>query len=1089
MTSQRPVDGDRNPALHGTGRTTAGQPAAGQTAADPGPGQPSGGPSRRTFIALTAVGTAAGLAVPQGEAIAVRSLPRTDFDPDWLASLRRRGGPTEYSGAALERIGMPVSGATTGQVYLAGDGRAWLWDIFNADSFRYGGDDWQGQHYATPVPLDPVFTTGFALRWEDAGDRHTMRLDAADFADVRFQGRYPVGRVLLRDPRCPFEVRLEAFSPFVPTNAADSSIPATMFEYTLRNTTDRPISAQIAGVAENPVCLDSRHTQPVDLHSSTLELPGVAGLVHTAVAAPPPENPRPDVLLEEWDREDFGPWTATGTAFGSGPVRESEAPDYFVREGDLGVDGTRFVTSHNWRDGGEADDHRGRLVSEPLTLERRYLAARIGGGNTPDAGLRVVVDGEIVARLAGNNSEIMHPKAIDISAWEGRTATIELVDEATGGWGHVNCDRIWLTDVPLDPKPVEDLPDGGTFALAALTPGGRARPSVAAWATASDWFDAADGPAHVDAGSASLAGTVTVPVDLAPGEETTVRFALAWHFPTIGGRFGYIAGSESLRRHYGEVYDDASDVVADLAARAGDLSSTTRDFTATWYDESTLPLWFLERTLIPASTVATGTCLRFHTGRFYGWEGIYCCDGTCTHVWNYAQSIARLFPELERDARERTDFGTSFHPDTGAVDYRGEADRRVAHDGQCGNVLRAYREHQMSADDAFLRRIWPQVKKATQYLIGHDGEPDGVLEGPQYNTLDATWYGEIPWITGLYVAALRAAAEMADDMDDRAFAARCRDLADTGSETLDAVLWNDRFSYYEHLVDPAHPEATSSNKGCHIDQMFGQTYAHQLGLPRVFAPGHSRAALATIVRNNHLADAHAYLEDSDIDGGRVYSTEGEPGTVMCTWPFGGADIAPGEGDPGLVAYFNEVWTGQEYQLAAHLFAEDMTDEALAVTRAVHERYSAEKRNPYNEIECSDHYARAMMAHAVYLAATGYEYHGPRGHLGMAPRLGDPADVAAAFTVAEGWGLYRQSRRGHQQRSEVDLRYGRLRLRSFATRVPGRPGTRPVRAEVDSGGPPRRLAVDEVTTDGDRVVVTLAEEIELAAGETFSVTVR
>src|SRR5690606_26430448 len=88
MTSQRPVDGDRNPALHGTGRTTAGQPAAGQTAADPGPGQPSGGPSRRTFIALTAVGTAAGLAVPQGEAIAVRSLPRTDFDPDWLASLR-----------------------------------------------------------------------------------------------------------------------------------------------------------------------------------------------------------------------------------------------------------------------------------------------------------------------------------------------------------------------------------------------------------------------------------------------------------------------------------------------------------------------------------------------------------------------------------------------------------------------------------------------------------------------------------------------------------------------------------------------------------------------------------------------------------------------------------------------------------------------------------------------------------------------------------------------------------------------------------------------------------------------------------------
>src|SRR5690606_7463839 len=160
-----------------------------------------------------------------------------------------------------------------------------------------------------------------------------------------------------RDPRCPFEVRLEAFSPFVPTNAADSSIPATMFEYTLRNTTDRPISAQIAGVAENPVCLDSRHTQPVDLHSSTLELPGGARLVHTAVAAPAPGCLRPGGRLEERDREDSGPCTATRTAFGSGPGRESEAPAYFVREAALGVGVTRFVPSHNWLDGYGAGDH------------------------------------------------------------------------------------------------------------------------------------------------------------------------------------------------------------------------------------------------------------------------------------------------------------------------------------------------------------------------------------------------------------------------------------------------------------------------------------------------------------------------------------------------------------------------------------------------------------------------------------------------------------------------------------------------------------------------------------------------------------
>ncbi|TDD66270.1 twin-arginine translocation signal domain-containing protein [Jiangella aurantiaca] len=1223
------------------------------------------GLSRRSFIALSALGAAGagaalGLWPTSADAtVNTRAVPATShFDRRWLDGLAARGTATEYTGRALRRVGMPVGGACTGQVYLSGDGRTWLWDVFNADSFRWGGDDWQGLHYAGPVDFDPVFTTGFALRWSDGGAATTRTLDGDGFGDVRFRGRYPIGHVELRDDGCPLEVDLDAFSPFVPTNVADSSLPATVFEYTLRNRSDRTVSAQLLGVAENPVCLDSRHTQPILLTTGPLDEARAAGFVHSAATydGPQPERPdivfedweretyapwtatgtafgpgpvavdelpgymlrggglgvsgrrfvsthhfrdgddiveadthtgrltsppftverssivvrvgggdhagatclnvlvdgavvasadganeellrtywldvsahqgraatieildtatggwghvnvdrilftdrpapRPDVVLEDWERTTYAPWTATGTAFGSGPVTEAEAPAYFRREGPLNVNGQRFVTSHNWRDGGPpADDHKGTLTSAPFAIERRYLAAYIAGGNRVDAGLKVVVDGEVVARLTGHNSEVMRAKAIDVSAYEGRTAVIELHDEGVGGWAHVNCDRIWLSDVPINERPLDELPDAGTFGLAVFgRPDATVRPSIADWSGPDAWFDSADGPLQIDGGSGTLAGTVTVPVTLAPGEEQTVRYALTWHFPKIGTRFGYIAGAAALRRHYAETYADAAAVVTDLAERGDDLASATHTFATTWYDDATLPVWFLERTLIPASTVATGTCLRFHNGRFYAWEGIYCCDGTCTHVWNYAQSVGRLFPELERDARERVDYGIAFHEDTGAMDYRGEAHRRVAHDGQCGTILRTYREHQMSADGAFLGRIWPQVKKATEYLIDHDGSgdggsPDGVLEAEQYNTLDASWYGEIPWITGLYVAALRAAAEMAVDVGDSAFADRCRSLADAGSAHLDGTLWNDTYGYYEHVVDPAHADATNSNRGCHIDQLFGQTYAHQLGLPRVFERQHTLTALTNLVRNNHLPDAQAYQDESGIVGGRTYSTEGEAGTVMCTWPFGGADSAPGDGDPGLVAYFNEVWTGQEYQLAALLLAEGMADEALAVIRAVHDRYSAEKRNPYNEIECSDHYARAMMSHAVYLAATGYEYHGPRGHLGFAPRLGDPSDVAAAFTVAEGWGLYRQRRTGDRQRSEVELRYGRLRVRTFATAVPERPGRRQVVAELVTDRRRRRLDVAGVSADGGRVLVTLAGDVELTTADTLVVTV-
>ncbi|GHH76706.1 hypothetical protein GCM10018793_23060 [Streptomyces sulfonofaciens] len=1017
-----------------------------------------------------------------------------------LAELAARGTATRYGSAAAQaNIGMPVGGAGAGQVHLSGDGRTWLWEVFNPDGFPYGGADWQGVHYAhPPAPAAPL-RTGFALRWSGG----TRSLDGDGFRDVVFTGQYPVGTVEFADPAVPVAVRLDAYSPFVPTAADDSSLPATVFEYTLRNTSDRTTDVQVLGFAENPVCVRSRTTQPVLLGAERFGAGGGTGIQYTARAGDPDPSPRQEIVFEEWERSDYTGWTASGTAFGAGPVTEAECPDYFRREGPLGTTGTRFVTSHNFRagDGGDPDGHLGRLTSRPFTVERRYVAAAVGGGaQAGRACVNVLVDGEVVASFTGRNAETLVERAADVGAYEGRRATIEIVDEATGGWGHINCDRIRFTDTPLDPQPLDRLTDHGTFALTAFHPAATARPSLDRWATPADWFDAADGPAEADAVARGLAGAVTVRVRLAPGASETVRFALCWHFDLVDPNlFKRLDGAATLRRHYGTRFADARAVAALLAVRGGELAAATHDFVRTWYTDSTLPHWFLERTLAPASTLATSTVHRFAGGRFYAFEGLYCCDGTCTHVWNYAQSVARLFPELERDTRERVDFGLAFHPDTGAVDYRGEYGRTVAHDGQCGNILRACREHQMAPDDTFLARVWPNVKKAAEYLIGADGQDaagaDGILQGRQYNTLDSAWYGEIPWISGLYVAALHAAAQMADDMADDAFAARCRVLAAEGTARLGG-LWNERYGYFEQHLDPAHADAVNSGRGCHLDQMFGQTYAFQLGLPRVFPAGRARTALANMFRNNFLPDAQAYKDESGIEGGRVYSTAGEAGTLLCTWPFGGSDTAPGSGDPAVIGYFNEVWTGVEYQFAAQLMAEGMVDEALAVTRAVHDRYTADRRNPYNEVECSDHYARAMMSHAVYLAATGYEYHGPRGHLGFAPRL-SPDDFAAAFTAAEGWGLYRQTRTGRSVRSEIEVRYGRLRLASFAAAPPdgggtGEDGARNPGASVrriTRAGRPVALAAHRTALSGGRALVTLARKVTLERGDRLVVTFR
>jgi uncharacterized protein (DUF608 family) len=994
------------------------------------------------------------------------------LDPRWVASLTARGEPETYTGRDLRYIGMPVGGICAGTLYLGGDGQLWLWNIFNRDvegivpktvtyrGARVGPRD--GSCFVEPPEQQRPVSQGFSLRWETGKHRGMRELNRPGFKNITFLGQYPIATVTYRDPDVPVSVHLETFSPFAPLDLQDSSLPATVLRFTLKNAGDHPVETTLVGWLENAVCLHHK-LHPGVRRNRILRDKGLTFLDASAERSRKPARPKqPDVVFENWGKTGYPDWKVEGTAFGAGPVKKADLPPY---QGDVGGPGARVVNSHATapaKNVADRDAHTGKLTSKPFLIQRDFVHFWIGGGAHPGKTcLNLVIDGKVVRTATGRNDNRMHLETFDVRRLRGRKATIEIVDIEKSAWGNVGVGTITFSDSPGTTAELEELFDFGSMGLGLLgAPAEVASASAARGGGIATSTDDSAKPLED-----SLIGAVGRKLTLRPGASASVDFVITWHFPNLT-----IPGLGRVGRAYAARFDSARAVAEYVAGHFERLSSQTRLWRDTWYD-STLPHWFLNRTFANTSILATTTCYRFKDGRFWAWEGIGCCPGTCTHVWHYAQAAARLFPALERDQRERVDFGLALDRKSGVIRYRAEHGATFAVDGQAGTILRAYREHQMSANGTFLQRVWPGMKKSIECLL--DRDKDGLLHGPLHNTLDADWFGVVPWLVSLYHAALRAGERMAEEIGDDDLARRCRSTFETGKTNLDRLCWKEDYQYYIHIGDPKNPKQVGAYEGCHIDQVFGQGWAHQVNLGRVMDEEHVKKALRSLWRYNFTPDVGPFR--AVRKPGRWYALAGDGGLIMVTFPFQKDREFKGSGAWSAI-YFNECMSGFEYQVAGHMLWEGMVTEGLAITRAIHDRYSGKLRNPYNEIECSDHYARAMASYGVYLAACGFEYHGPKGHIGFAPRV-TPEEFRAAFTASEGWGTYRQKRTNKELRAEIEVHRGQLRLRTIALTVAE--SHRPRTMVVSVGG---TAVAARFTGDTNRILVTLAREVVVATRE-------
>jgi uncharacterized protein (DUF608 family) len=651
---------------------------------------------------------------------------------------------------------------------------------------------------------------------------------------------------------------------------------------------------------------------------------------------------------------------------------------------------------------------------------------------------------------------------------------------------------ILMTSEKLPP----DHPNHGTLALATLHPEITHTPG---W-DRGEWFDAqslfwedfsldgrlepvtAEGPSPENRNDVGSLGAL---LSLDPGEEKVAAFLLAWHFPNrqnywVKEIFGYKANAAGpiIGNYYATRFEDAWSVARHTATELERLERETREFHDALY-ATTAPAEVLDAISSQMSILRTNTCFRAEDGNFYAFEGTGddhgCCPLNCTHVWNYEQALAFLFPALERTMRE-VDFQHNTD-DSGFMVFRTRVPLgsekwdfpHAAADGQMGTIVKLYREWQLSGDLDFLRRHWPRAKKALEFAWTQwDPDRDGVMEGIQHNTYDIEFHGPNPMMGAIYLVALLCASDMARAVGDDD-AAYYEDLYRRGRAALDSETWNGEF--YVQAYERAREEKYQVGAGCLSDQLLGQWMAHVVGKGYVLPEEHVKSAIRSVYRHNFKETFASHANPQ-----RIFALGDEGGLLLCSWPRGQRPLLP-------FVYSDEVWTGIEYQVAAHLIYEGSVEEGFRIVRAVRNRYDGERRNPWNEVECGNHYARALASWSLLLALSGFRYSAPERTMGFDPRIGGEKFVSFWSVGERGFGLYEQERNGSSLSASVKLLRGsgveiaRLSLPSSPARS---------RVEVEVGGRPISASLE--ASDGKSLVV-LGEPEKLGAGSEIRVSIQ
>ena len=536
----------------------------------------------------------------------------------------------------------------------------------------------------------------------------------------------------------------------------------------------------------------------------------------------------------------------------------------------------------------------------------------------------------------------------------------------------------------------------------------------------------------------SPGASIFVPFSVAAGEARIISLRFAWYAPKSNlfkpaeipsdsnvvncSVVSCTAVAGTYQPWYAGRFSSIEQVIEYWQDNYQPLRQASEKFSRAFYDTS-LPPEVMEAVAANLSILKSPTILRQTDGRIWGWEGSRegqgSCYGSSTHVYNYAQAIAHLFPELERSLRE-TEFGPTQNEEghqfcRAAIPIRPLEEAHAqpdAADGQLGGIVKFYRDWRISGDSAWLRRWWPRIRASLDYCIRTwDPEHKGVIEEPHINTYDIEFWGADSMCTSLYLGALKAATLMGGSLGDNI--ERYSTLLSKGSHQIEEQLFNGDYflqktewrnlrAQYPREDDdsPNYPEFLELarregppyqyGQGCLSDGVFGAWLSVMCGVDQVLDPRKVESHLLAVYRYNFKSD----LTDNANARRPYFACGKESGLLLCTWPRGGRPVL-------AMIYADEVWTGVEYEVASHLIALGRTEEGLEMVRACRRRYDGLVRNPFDEIEAGHWYARAMSSYALLQAFSGARFDAVERILYLRPAI--KGDFRCFLSTATGFG--------------------------------------------------------------------------------------